>query len=101
MISSIFLLLGILFVLLGTLGLHRSKTFHARVMSSTLIDTTGAILLIIGLMLHIGFNPTSLKLGIILIVITLINPMLTHFLLLSSWKTGQKEDTGGKSNGKV
>lgn len=88
----IFFIGGIFCILMGIIGMHQGPSFYSRVMASTLIDTAGYLCILIGLMIHMGWKSTMLKLGVLAFVVIIINPILTHFMILASWKSGHKED---------
>lgn len=92
MISNLFIIAGLVFILIGIMGLFRLETLQARVMSSTLVDTVGYLLILIGMILKWGFSFVSLKIMVVIFLMLIINPLFTHFLMQSAWKSGHKED---------
>lgn len=97
--SLVFFVLGVICMVLGLFGIFRFKTFYARLMASTLIDTAGYLCFLIGVILHFGWNTTSIKLLFLFFAVLVINPIFTHFLIQSSWKSGHKEDVKDDPNG--
>lgn len=98
MLSFIFMLLGILFLLFGTLGLFRFKHFYHRILMAGLIDTVGFITLSIGIIFYAGLNWFSFKI-IILIVITLVmSATITHSITRSAFFSGYKIPTDQEEN---
>ena len=91
---------GILLMAFGIVGMFRFKNFYARILVSGLIDTVGAITLVIGTALKHGSGFFSLKLVLLAGIIIIINPLVTHMVAhsayLSGHKTGslRKEDSG-------
>lgn len=92
MISSLFLGLGILLVALGIWGMLRMKTLHARAMASTIVDTTGYLCILVGILLRWPRSFITLKIGMIIFLMLIINTLFVHFLLQSAWKSGHKEN---------
>ncbi len=92
MISNLFFFFGLIFILIGIIGMFRLDTFQARVMAATLVDTAGYLLILVGVILQWGWSFVSLKILLIILLMLFINPLLTHFLVQSSWKAGHKED---------
>lgn len=91
MISTVLFVLGLVFIFIGIFGMYRFPTFHSRLMASTLIDTSGYICILIGIILRWDIHTISIKLLFLIFVIIVINPIFTHFLIQSSWKSGHKE----------
>lgn len=97
--SNILMICGLLFIATGLLGMIRFKTFYSRLMASTLIDTAGYILILLGVIIHLGFEKITVKILFLLFGVLMINPILTHFIIQSAWKMGHKEDVKEDANG--
>lgn len=80
-ISAVFISGGLIFCLIGAYGVITMPNFITRVHASSLIDSLGALLLIIGLVIHAGVTLTSLKLIIILILLFITGPTAVHALV--------------------
>ena len=72
---------GCLFCLIGALGLFRMPSFITRVHAASLIDSLGAILIILGLTLQAGLTLVTIKLALILIFLLLTGPTAIHALV--------------------
>ena len=55
LISTIFILAGLFFVLVGTIGLLRFPDFYTRMHATGKCDTLGEGLMLVGLMVYQGF----------------------------------------------
>ena len=77
-LSWIFLVSGGLFVLIGALGLVRLPDLYTRIHGVSLIDTAGALLVILGLIVQAGFTLVSVKLVFIFLLIFFTGPVATH-----------------------
>lgn len=84
------LLLGFGFIFAGVVGILRLPDFYTRLHAQGKCDTLGVTLMLLGLMLHTGFTPTSLKIALILFFIALANPTATHALGRSALLSGLK-----------
>ena len=80
-ISALLLLSGSAFCLIGALGLFRMPNFITRVHAASLIDSLGAILIIIGVALQAGLTLVTIKLALILIFLLLTGPTAIHALV--------------------
>ena len=78
--TVIFVLLGALFMLVGSIGVNRFPDFYTRAHASGKVDTLGIMLFIIGLMFFSGFNLISLKLGLIAVFVGMTSPVAAHAL---------------------
>lgn len=84
LVSSLFITLGALSIIVGLLGVYRMPDFYTRLHAASIIDTLGAMLILFGLILYYGFNIVSLKLLLILIFILITTPTAAHALAKSA-----------------
>lgn len=89
-ISVIFILLGIMFMLAGSIGMLRLPDFYSRSHAVSKSDTLGIIFVISGLVIYEGFTQGGLKLLLIVLFIALSNPIGTHALARAAIKKGVK-----------
>jgi multicomponent Na+:H+ antiporter subunit G len=78
--SWVLILSGSFFVVVGALGLMRMPDLFTRMHAASLIDTMGAALLILGMILQAGFSLVVLKLVFILGLLFFTAPVVTHAL---------------------
>lgn len=97
--SSLLIIGGLLFIAIGLVGMIRFQTFYARLMASTLVDTVGYMLILLGIIILLGFDKITVKVLFLLFGVLMINPIFTHFIIQSAWKTGHKEDVKEDVNG--
>lgn len=103
-IICIFLvLIGIVLMLIGSIGILRLPDFYSRSHATSKSDTLGILFVISGLVVYEGTTLSSIKLILIILFIALANPIGTHALARSALQKGLKpffsEDTkkGGKA----
>ncbi|MGB9720365.1 MAG: monovalent cation/H(+) antiporter subunit G [bacterium] len=82
--------IGILFNLLGTIGLVRFPDIYNRLQTSTKCVTLGSFGLMIGIFLLYGFSATGIKALICGVFLLLTNPVGAHALLKGSLHHGIK-----------
>jgi len=100
-IVVILLVAGLIFFMGGTLGLLRFPDFYTRLHPAGKLDTTGALLVLLGLAVYqlfpltLGSVLTGLKLMLIVIFVFLASPTATHAIVdagfragLEAWKKG-------------
>ncbi len=77
-ISDICLLLGGILTLTGAVGLLRLPSFYTRLHGASVTESLAAPLLIIGIILDTGFTLDAGKLVLLIIIIVVANPTVTH-----------------------
>ncbi len=88
--GSIVLLLGLAFVLIGTIGVLRFPDFYTRLHAAGVTDTLGAELVLLGLMLQADSGFTAAKLALIGLFLFLTSPTATHALANAAHTAGLK-----------
>lgn len=86
--SNIIIILGICFMLFGVIGIFKFNNFYSRVLVTAKIDTVGAITLIIGIALRHGASYFTLKLVLLVVVMLILNPLVSHMLARSAFRSG-------------
>ena len=79
-LSWVFIALGCFFTVVGALGLIRMPDVYTRMHAGSVIDTTGAGFLLVGLMLQAGLSLIMLKLLFILLIFFFTGPVVSHAL---------------------
>lgn len=79
-VSDICLLLGGILTLTGAVGLLRLPDFFTRLHAASVTETLAAMLLIIGIMLDTGWTLDSAKLLLLILIMIIANPTITHAL---------------------
>lgn len=102
-ICIVLVVVGILFMLMGSVGILRLPDFYSRSHATSKSDTLGILFVIAGLVVYEGLTLSSLKLSLIVLFIALANPIGTHALARSALQRGLKPffsdeaKKGGKS----
>jgi multicomponent Na+:H+ antiporter subunit G len=89
-IGTIIIWIGIAFIAIGVFSIYRFKNFYPRILVASKIDTVGNITLMIGIVIKNGFTFFSLKVLLILIIMTVINPLSTHSVARSAYFSGYR-----------
>jgi multicomponent Na+:H+ antiporter subunit G len=79
-LSWVLLVAGGVFCMIGALGLLRMPDFYTRMHAASVIDTLGAGLLLLGMMLQAGLTLISVKLLFIGVLLFFTSPTATHAL---------------------
>ncbi len=94
-----FLLFGVLFMLVGSIGINRFPDVYCRAHAATKVDTLGIMLFVLGLVFFTGLSITSLKLILVATFVALTSPVAAHALSrrallhgVKPWINKQKKD---------
>lgn len=93
------LVAGGLFCIVGALGMLRMPDFYTRMHAASVIETLGAGLILLGLMLQAGFTLVAVKLMMVGLLIFFASPTATHALARAAMARGLKpllSDDGSK-----
>lgn len=90
LISIIFIVFGIIFMLVGSIGMLRLPDFFSRTHAVSKSDTLGIIFVILGLVIYEGVTQSGVKLVLIVIFIALSNPVGIHALARAALNKGLK-----------
>jgi multicomponent Na+:H+ antiporter subunit G len=88
--SGVLLGLGAFFSIVGAVGILRMPDLFTRMHAAGLIDSLGAPLIILGLLLHVGLELASVKLLILGLLIFFSSPTATHALAKAALERGLK-----------
>ena len=84
------LLAGGFFCIVGAIGLVRMPDFYTRVHSASVLDTLGAGLVLLGLLLQAGFTLVGAKLVVLGLLLFFASPTATHALVRAAMHRGLK-----------
>jgi multicomponent Na+:H+ antiporter subunit G len=93
-IGWIIIWIGVLFDLLGAIGLIRFPDVYNRLQASTKCVTLGTLGIMIGIFLIKGFSPMGIKALICGAVLLLTSPVAAHALMKGSLHFGTKMWSG-------
>ncbi|MAL18876.1 MAG: cation:proton antiporter [Balneola sp.] len=89
-LTIIFVVAGIFFLLVGSVGIIRLPDFYSRTHATSKSDTLGMILIIVGLIIFEGLTINSGKLMLVLLFILLANPIGAHAMARAAYNSGLK-----------
>jgi len=84
------IVIGSVFSLIGAVGMLRLPDVYTRMHASSLIETMGAGMILLGLAFQAGLTLISVKLGIIFLFMFFTNPTATHALARALLHAGVK-----------
>ncbi len=89
-LSWICLIAGSLFCVVGAVGMVRMPDLYTRMHAASVIETLGAGLILLGLMLQAGLTLVAVKLLIVGMLIFFASPTATHALARAAMARGQR-----------
>ena len=89
-LSGLLLVSGAAFCLIGGLGLIRLPEFYARMHGAGILDTLGAALVLMGLMLQPAEWIVVVKLVVILFFLQITSPTAAHALIHAAYTSGHE-----------
>ncbi|MCW5659749.1 MAG: monovalent cation/H(+) antiporter subunit G [Burkholderiaceae bacterium] len=90
LLSWVCLVAGGLFCMVGALGMLRMPDFYTRMHAASVIDSLGAGLILLGLLLQAGFTLVAVKLLFIGLLLFFASPTATHALARAAMVRGLK-----------
>lgn len=98
-LSWICLVAGGLFCVVGAVGLLRMPDFYTRMHAASVIETLGAGLLLLGLVLQAGWTLVAVKLIMVGVLIFFASPTATHALARAAMERGLKPQLANEEGG--
>ena len=86
-IGSVVISIGLIFMLFGVIGLFKYKNFYIRVLVASKIDTVGVLTVTVGIALQQGLQFFSFRILLIVGLMFIINPMVTHLITRSAYES--------------
>jgi multicomponent Na+:H+ antiporter subunit G len=87
-VSWVLIGLGSFFLVAGAIGLLRMPDVYTRMHAASIIDTAGAMLLILGLVVQAGFSLLALKLLFVIALLFFFGPVASHALAQAALHAG-------------
>ena len=98
LIGNVIIGIGVVFVLVGVFGMYRFKDFYSRILIASKIDTVGFITICSGVIVRNGISWFSLKVLLLVAVVMIINPVVTHAIAHSAFHGGYRIDSKEEEN---
>ena len=86
--AAVFMALGILFAVVGNIGVLKFPDVYTRLHASSKCSTTTVISVLIGCVLLAGFTITSGRILVIMLFFLLTGPVTAHIIGRRAWKRG-------------
>jgi multicomponent Na+:H+ antiporter subunit G len=96
LLGMAFMTVGLFFFLVGAIGMIRLPDTFSRSHAVGLTDSVGALFLLVGLALYQGFNTNMVRVFLVLALLYLLNPVITHATVRAALRSGMKPSTKEK-----
>ena len=97
LLGMAFMIAGLFFMLVAAVGMLRLPDVFTRSHAVGLTDSVGALLLLTGLALYQGFSANLVRVLIVLALLYLLNPVITHATVRAALRAGIKPWSREKS----
>ncbi len=90
MIGIVFMVIGGIFAIIGSIGLVRFPDVYTRSHAQTVVNVGGVILLLVGVMVNSFFSTLFVKALFLIIFIFVTSPVGTHAITKAAYLSGVK-----------
>ncbi len=90
LIAIVFILAGLFFLIVAAIGMLRLPDVFTRSHALSLTDSLGAFLVLAGLAIYQGFSLNLLKILVVLALLYLLNPVVSHATIRAALRSGLK-----------
>ncbi len=84
------MLVGLFFLIVAAIGMIRLPDVFSRSHAVALTDSLGALFLLVGLAVEHGFSPNALKILVVLGLLYMLNPVISHATVRAALRSGMK-----------
>jgi len=89
-LSIVFIVAGLFFLIVAAIGVIRLPDVFSRAHAVSLTDSLGAFLMLVGIALHEGLGKNSLKILVVLALLYILNPVISHATIRAALRSGLK-----------
>ncbi len=89
-LSILFILAGLFFLIVAAIGVIRLPDVFSRSHAVSLTDSLGAVLMLVGVVLHEGVSTSMLKIIAVLALLYIQNPVIAHATVRAALRSGLK-----------
>ena len=90
LIAIALILAGLFFLIVAAIGMVRFPDVFSRSHAVSLTDSLGAVLVLAGLAIYQGFSLNLLKILVVLALLYLLNPVVSHATIRAALRSGLK-----------
>ena len=87
-LAAILLVAGVFFLIISTIGLLRLPVVYTRMHASSMSESMGAILILLGIGAYEGLTPATIKILLVVFFYAVASPTGAHALFRSALRSG-------------
>lgn len=89
-LSVVLIVVGLFFLIVAAVGMVRFPDVYTRSHAVALTDSLGAFFLLVGLALYQGFTVNLIRILVVLALLYLLNPVISHATVRAALRSGVK-----------
>ena len=89
-LAVILIVIGLFFLVVGSIGMLRLPDVFTRAHALSLTDSLGAAFVLLGLAVYEGFSVSFVKIIVVLALIYLLNPVISHATIRAAYRSGAR-----------
>lgn len=89
-LAAAMIVLGLFFMSAAAIGMVRLPDVFTRSHALALTDSLGALFVLGGLAVHQGLTSNAVRILIVLGLLYLLNPVITHATVRAAWRAGER-----------
>jgi len=97
-LAIVLIVIGLFFLIVGSIGILRLPDVFTRAHALSLTDSIGAVFVLAGLAVYEGFTINLLRILVVLLLIYLMNPAISHATLRAAYRSGLRNKGGNKDS---
>jgi len=97
-LAVILMVIGLFFLVVGSIGMLRLPDVFSRAHALSLTDSLGAIFVLAGLAVYEGFTINFLRIVVVLLLVYLMNPVISHATLRAAYRNGLRPSKEEKND---
>jgi multicomponent Na+:H+ antiporter subunit G len=97
LLAGVLMIGGVLFMLVGSIGINRLPDFYTRAHAAGKVDTLGIMMFLGGMVVFEGLSLSSAKLLLIIVFVAFTSPVAAHALARRALLFGLKPWYGDKN----
>lgn len=90
LVATLLIAIGLFFLVVAAIGMVRLPDVFTRAHAVSLTDSLGAFFLLLGLAVHHGPSTNALRILVVLALLYLLNPVISHATVRAALRTGHR-----------
>lgn len=96
LVGNAIIVLSVVFMVLGAIGVFKFQNFYPRIIVASKVDTVGFMTFVLGMSVRHGFTFFTAKMWLIVVIVLILNPLVTHVVTRAAYYSGHPMDKTDK-----